>query len=360
MADVLFATWSGGGNLPPALTLAAELARRGDTVRFMGHDDQRGAIEAAGFEFEPYASGRQWRGADDTNVVAYFAMWVDHRLGDDVVASITARPVDYVVADCMLLGVLQAVQRAGVPNVALVHSFLDFFEGWARGPIVLFGLRRGLKAIRLWDQATLVLVTALPELDAASGRKHGNRQWIGPLVPPVENPSAGTEILVSLSTTKMAGQEKVLQNVLDALATLPVTAIVTTGPAIAATGLRIPDGTEVHDYLPHDEAMARARLVVGHGGHGTTMRALSHGLPLVMLPLHATIDQPMVAGAVDFTGAGIRLPMKAPHTVIASAVQQVLDDPAYSRRAGELGARIRSMNAAALAADAIAAALAPV
>jgi UDP:flavonoid glycosyltransferase YjiC (YdhE family) len=46
MREVLFVTWDGGGNLPPALGIASELRRRGHSVSFLGHAQQRSAIEA--------------------------------------------------------------------------------------------------------------------------------------------------------------------------------------------------------------------------------------------------------------------------------------------------------------------------
>ena len=59
MNNVLFVTWDGGGNVPPALGIAAELKRRGNAVRFLGHPSQRQAIEAAGFTVEEFqAPGR--------------------------------------------------------------------------------------------------------------------------------------------------------------------------------------------------------------------------------------------------------------------------------------------------------------
>ncbi len=58
MANILFVTWDGGGNLPPALGIAAELRDRGEQVRFLGHQQQREAIESAGLRFEPYQQAR--------------------------------------------------------------------------------------------------------------------------------------------------------------------------------------------------------------------------------------------------------------------------------------------------------------
>src|SRR2546428_11949283 len=63
MGSILFVTWDGGGNLPPALGIGSELRRRGHTVRFLGHAQQREGIEAAGFRFEAYTSAIRWSSA---------------------------------------------------------------------------------------------------------------------------------------------------------------------------------------------------------------------------------------------------------------------------------------------------------
>ncbi len=359
MTRYLLATWSGGGNLPPALAIAAELVRRGDTVRVIGHDDQRATVEAAGLPFEPYPTGMQWVGSQGSNPVAMFRVFHDAALGTDVVGSITREPVDAVIVDCMLLGVLKNVQQEGVPTIVIAHSFMSFWHRWRRNPLTaLFSARLGVRADRLWDAADAVLVTALPELDSASARPSG-ATWIGPLVPPESAPSTGDAVLVSLSSVNLPGQRAVLQRAIDAVAGLGLPLVVTTGPAIDAAGLRLPAGAEVHRYLPHPEAMRRARLVIGHGGHGTTMTALAHDLPLVMIPLHPMIDQPLVAAAVELAGAGIALTKSASSATIAAAVRRLLDEPGHAAAAARLGASIRQPDAAARAADRIAQALAP-
>ena len=42
MSNILFVTWDGGGNVPPALGIAAELQQRGHRVRVIGHPVQHG------------------------------------------------------------------------------------------------------------------------------------------------------------------------------------------------------------------------------------------------------------------------------------------------------------------------------
>src|SRR5437762_14381274 len=50
----LFVDWEGGGNLPPALTLARRLVERGNTVRFLCEPCNREEIEATGSAFVSY------------------------------------------------------------------------------------------------------------------------------------------------------------------------------------------------------------------------------------------------------------------------------------------------------------------
>jgi UDP:flavonoid glycosyltransferase YjiC (YdhE family) len=70
-------------------------------------------------------------------------------------------------------------------------------------------------------------------------------------------------VLVSLSTIFVEGQEETLQAILDALEEMPMRGVVTTG-AVAPGALRAPANVEMHQYLPHDEIMPSASLVVGH------------------------------------------------------------------------------------------------
>lgn len=60
----------------------------------------------------------------------------------------------------------------------------------------------------------------------------------------------------------------------------------------------------MHRRLDHQEIMPAGSMVVGHGGHGTTMTALAHDLPLLILPLDSGSDQPFVGRVVEVAGTG--------------------------------------------------------
>ena len=144
-----------------------------------------------------------------------------------------------------------------------------------------------------------------------------------------------------------------LQNILDALAPLPVEATVTVGPAIDAAGLRVPQNATMHAWLDHDEVLATASLVIGHGGHSTAMRALSFGVPMLVMPANPMIDQKGVGAALERVGAGILLRKHAGPKRIRAAIQSVLNDVSYRDAADRLGAQIRLRDGADVATDAI-------
>lgn len=60
MADVLFVTMDGGGNVPPMLGVAAAVAARGNRVRVLGHERLRVEVERAGLPFLAYVTAREW------------------------------------------------------------------------------------------------------------------------------------------------------------------------------------------------------------------------------------------------------------------------------------------------------------
>lgn len=119
--------------------------------------------------------------------------------------------------------------------------------------------------------------------------------------------------------------------------------VVTTGPQVDPEVLRTAPNHEVHRFVPHEQLLPGVSLVVGHGGHGTTMKALAHDLPLVLLPLHPLVDQPMVAASVQRAGA----------EQLRTVIVELLADGPHRRSAARLGAAIRTMPGAVNGADVI-------
>ena len=182
MAEILVVTWDGGGNVPPAVGIAGELAERGHTVRFVGHPRQRPTLEAAGLEVAPSPHAHEFSALDANSPLALVAMFGDRGLGRDVLEALADRPADVVVVDCLLFGVMAELARAGRRYVVLEHLYDAYLTGsWMRGPMG-WGMRlRRLHPTRSLSAGQLRLVASVPSLDPAGDRP--GLTYVGPVCP---------------------------------------------------------------------------------------------------------------------------------------------------------------------------------
>ena len=279
-------------------------------------------------------------------------LWFSPNVARDVRDELEREPADVLLIDAMLIGGLCAGEASGVPTVALFHAAFSLFRG---GPLVemLSPALPAVGAIRaelglppvdaisdVHDRCTLNLVAAPREFEPDMPFP-SNVTFVGPVLDgPSLLPQAGDEpldvddgrdplILVSFSTSDQA-QLPVLQRCVDALAELPARVVVTTGPAIDPSALAAAANTDVTRFVPHGNVLPHASLVVTHAGLGTVMSALSHGVPLVCLPLGR--DQFFNAAMVERVGAGRSLPGDADVNTIADTVRELLDDDGTRRR----------------------------
>ncbi|HSV85231.1 MAG TPA: glycosyltransferase [Levilinea sp.] len=97
------------------------------------------------------------------------------------------------------------------------------------------------------------------------------------------------------------------------------------------------------DAVPHDWLFPRCRVVVHHGGAGTTAAGLRAGTPSILVP--HTADQPFWGRRVAATGAGPKpIPVsRLSADMLADALVQAGSEP-VRRRAAEVGYLIRSEN----------------
>jgi len=199
------------------------------------------------------------------------------------------------------------------------------------------------------------IVTTLPALDPSSGTVTG-LTYTGPVVdlaPVAADRAADPMVLVSLSTFVFAGMTEALQRIVDATAALDARVVVTTGGAIDPAALVAPAGVEIVGYMPHAELMPQASLLVGHGGHGTTMQALAHDLPVVVMPMDARTDQPLVGRSLEKAGAGRVVAKRATPEQLAPVLAELLADGQHRVAAARIGSAIRAMPGANLGADAV-------
>ncbi|OBK70560.1 glycosyltransferase [Mycobacterium sp. 1274761.0] len=355
---ILFAIVDGGGNVPPQLGTARALRARGVEILVLGHPGIRTRVEAAGLPFQSFTGGAHFDPTVPRSLAAIMATFTrvaaDKAVGRCIVEAASTHRVDAVVVDMILSASIPEIEKSGIPTIVFVHCFYRAVQDLVAGPVGWVLRLRGTDPLAAEHGGLLQVVAARADLDPVRGKppvRHVGVVWQG--VPAVSAPAEVPRILVSLSTCGFPGQRRMLQNILDAVAPLPVEATVTVGPGIDAAGLRVPQNATMHAWLDHDDVLATASLVVGHGGHSTAMRALSFGVPQVTMPANPMIDQKAVGAALQKAGSGILLPKHAKPQRIRAAIETVLGDRSYRRAANRLGEQIRQRDGAEVAADAI-------
>jgi UDP:flavonoid glycosyltransferase YjiC (YdhE family) len=117
-----------------------------------------------------------------------------------------------------------------------------------------------------------------------------------------------------------------------------VRGLLTTGPAVPPDAIRAPANVTVVATAPHAAVLRHASVVVTHGGHGTVVKTLAAGLPLVIL--HHGRDQADNAARVTARGAGLSVPRRSSSRRIARAIAVVLSTASYRERAARLGEQV--------------------
>jgi MGT family glycosyltransferase len=133
----------------------------------------------------------------------------------------------------------------------------------------------------------------------------------------------------------------VYRTALEAIASLPVSALLTTGRGMKDGTLgAIPANVHVEEWVPQRDVMARAAAVVCHGGSGTVRGSLAAGVPMVVVPQGA--DQPHNARRIGAVGAGLAVP-GADAGILGSAVARVLAVADFRRAARRIADKIAAM-----------------
>ncbi|MBS1675415.1 MAG: hypothetical protein JSS74_15780 [Actinobacteria bacterium] len=115
----------------------------------------------------------------------------------------------------------------------------------------------------------------------------------------------------------------------------------------------VPPNVQLRGHTPHAALLPRADLVIGHGGHSTTLAALAHGVPLLVLPMNRTSDQPLIGRIVQDAGLGVTLPRASSAAQLAHAIRWILGNEDLRARAARTGGRLRAQHGARTAADRI-------
>lgn len=202
-----------------------------------------------------------------------------------------------------------------------------------------FGLPRLAADLRhAYTEADQVLYS-----DAAELVPHrplpANHHFIGPVqwsprvpLPSWWNDMPSDEPLVYVNLGS-SGHGKLLPEMLEVLAAMPVTVMAATAGRVALKDLSANEF--VADFLPGDQAVRRASLVICNGGSPTCYQALAAGRPVIGLPIN--LDQYLNMSLVREAGAGLLI-RSGQHSApeLRRAVEGMLRDGRHAQRAGQI------------------------
>ena len=124
----------------------------------------------------------------------------------------------------------------------------------------------------------------------------------------------------------------VIRPTIEALESLDLHVVVSTGRAPVELVGRLPSNARIAEFLRYDRLLPLCDVMVTNGGYGGTMAALSTGVPLVVAG--AAEDKPEVAARVDYFGVGVDLRTGRPRAgQVRDAVQRILRDTSFRERA---------------------------
>jgi len=133
------------------------------------------------------------------------------------------------------------------------------------------------------------------------------------------------------------------RDAVEALEDVPARVLFTVGAHREPAELGpVPSNVRVEKWVAQQSVLPHAAAVACHGGSGTTLGALSHGIPLAVLPIIA--DQPQNADRVAALGAGIALhggPPAAPR--LGPALSALLREPSYRAGAARVAAEVSAL-----------------
>jgi UDP:flavonoid glycosyltransferase YjiC (YdhE family) len=112
-------------------------------------------------------------------------------------------------------------------------------------------------------------------------------------------------VYVTLGTEPQFSRAELLQQLADAAAASAPGVVVTTGPHPSDAVVAPHAGVRIVQYLPQSLVLPVVDAVVAHGGAGTTVGALLHGLPQLVVPGPAPSQQASAARVVA-AGVGLR------------------------------------------------------
>ncbi|HYI40276.1 MAG TPA: nucleotide disphospho-sugar-binding domain-containing protein [Allosphingosinicella sp.] len=407
MAHFAFVAPPLAGHYRPLSNLAIELIARRHRVTFLHHEDARPLVEAEGAGFEALGRGE-----------APVARWTDPMarirgligLGGtldgmirftDMFCSEAPAALERIGADAMIVDQLEAGGGLVAEHLSLPFASVAVtvpinrepgvpppYVGWGHDPSEK-GVRRNLGGWRVSDwlmhrvgkgiernaqrlglpprrrledclSTRLQISQMVRSLDFPRSRLPAEFHYTGPFrnagpkafeLPPGD----GRPLVYCTLGTLQGSRAGLFRKVARACADLDVRLLISQGNRGRLRSENLPGNPLVYDWVPQEAVLARADMVVSHGGMNSVLEPLAQGLPMVVMPL--AFEQSATAARLEHAGVARALSPRASSRRLAHAIAEVRRDPGIRERAEAVRLEMRAAGGVRRAADLIEAAL---
>ncbi len=363
---ILFTFIGGTGHLHPLLPVARAAAAAGHVVGVAGSGRPVGTIADAGFELLPTSRPPAVvadpgptrdlaplppvdREQDELDFAESFARRGATRHAAALLDVVRDWRPDVVVRDEVDFGAGVAAERVGVPcAVVLVLAAGSLLRrDLVAGPLDEVRARHGLGAdpgLAMLD-GDLVLSPFPPSFRHPDAPLPAGAFSFRPTATAAPGPAlaATPTVYFTLGTSFGRRSGDLIERVLAGLRDFPGQVVVTVGSDLDPAEIAAqPEHIRVERYVDQADLLPSCDLVISHGGSGSVVGALAHGLPTLLLPLGA--DQTHNAERVTRLGVGLELDAAAADSKeIRDAVHALLDDPRYRQAARTIRGEIAAL-----------------
>lgn len=361
---ILFTFAGGSGHLEPLVPIARAAAAAGHEVAFVGRPWMAPKVEALGFPAFNAGSDAGLKPVRrplapvnlEQEIRSIGPAWgrriARERAGDLLPLCGSWRP-DLLVCEEVDFGAMVVAERLSIPHATVIVIAAGGFirPEHVAAPLDEVRAEHGLPP----DPALaalgryLVLAPIPPSYrdpaDPLPPTAHHIRPRPPGGTPASWSPPPGDRPLVyfTLGTIFNVEAGDLYTRVLAGLRELPINVVVTVGRDLDPAELGPqPANIRVERFVPQAEILPHCAAVVSHGGSGSVIGALAHGLPALLIPMGA--DQPLNGARCAALGVARLLdPLTATPQQVREAVAAVLGQPAYRRTAEKLRDEIAAL-----------------
>ncbi|MFN3150493.1 glycosyltransferase [Bremerella sp.] len=394
------------GHLNPMTTLGGELQRRGHEVTFLGCQMAESIVQRSGLPF--YSLGphdplnerleQSFRELGKTSGIQGMMMTGKiFGIQAKIVQQYLSQAIDEMAFDGMVIDQVSpaaAVQAeaAAIPYAVACNALAVYWDPYMPPPPLPWDYRTDLygrtrnevaKYLVLWayrlfaaerkvgvdplkllrdNDSALVHLAQQPAFFEYPRTKYPERlHYTGPWHRAERDDTSidfpwdwldGRPLIYASMGTLQNAVSHVFRNIIDAVSDLPMQVVLSKGGGQVDVPGEIPENVLLVEKAPQLRLLEKATLVITHAGMNTALECLSHGVPMLCLPV--TNDQPGVAKRAEYLGNGRVIPVRKVTTKrLRAELDRMLSDDSFQRKADEFATNLASYNGLEMAAKLI-------